>query len=190
MSQFQARQPQPRYSAAPTKRNFQRPVQNPGSLPSLQPVPSKGPHPQTAVRTRSNIQAAGVGAVESAQLARAGDKNDPAKTKPRVEHKILFQTYFKSAGPRTYAAQVKEATNGNHYIVLTEAQRDKQTNELRKRTICVFSEDFEALSQLMGQTFAFLEANPLPDDFRKSRREFWSKRSGRTPQRSGQPRGK
>ena len=29
-----------------------------------------------------------------------------------VEHEILFQKFFKSVGPRTYAAQVKRAKNG------------------------------------------------------------------------------
>src|SRR4051812_35560996 len=44
-------------------------------------------------------------------------KSAPA-AKP--EQEILFQNYFKSVGPRTYAAQVKKAGNGNHFLVLTE----------------------------------------------------------------------
>ena len=53
--------------------------------------------------------------------------DQPAKPAPQ----IIFQKYFKSVGPRTYAAQVKVATNGNHFLVLTEGKRDEK-NELRK----------------------------------------------------------
>ena len=48
---------------------------------------------------------------------------------PKPEPKILFQQFFKSVGPRTYAAQVKQAANGNHFLVLTEGKRDDKTNE-------------------------------------------------------------
>ena len=51
---------------------------------------------------------------------------------PKPEPKILFQKFFKSIGPRTYAAQVKEAGNGNHFLVLTEGRRDEKTGEVRK----------------------------------------------------------
>ena len=54
----------------------------------------------------------------------------PKQDKP--EDVVLFQKWFKSVGPRTYAAQVKRAGNGNHFLVLTEGKRDPQTNELRK----------------------------------------------------------
>src|SRR5260370_157969 len=43
------------------------------------------------------------------------------------DHEILFQHWFKSVGPRTYAAQLKKAGNGNHYLVLTEGRRDDKT---------------------------------------------------------------
>ena len=46
-------------------------------------------------------------------------KADPQKSGARPEPRILYQTYFKSVGTRTYAAQVKEASNGNHFITLT-----------------------------------------------------------------------
>ena len=45
------------------------------------------------------------------------------------EHEIMFQNWFKSVGPRTYAAQVKKAKNGNHFLVLTEGKRDEKTGE-------------------------------------------------------------
>ena len=52
--------------------------------------------------------------------------------KGKSEGEILFQDYFKSVGPRTYAAQVKRAGNGNHFLVLTEGKRDDATGEVRK----------------------------------------------------------
>ncbi len=35
-----------------------------------------------------------------------------------AEQKILFQDYFKSVGTRTYAAQVKEASNGKPFRIV------------------------------------------------------------------------
>ena len=50
---------------------------------------------------------------------RPSNASRPNGDKP--EHEILFQQFFKSANPqRTYAAQLKRASNGNHYLVLTE----------------------------------------------------------------------
>src|SRR4051794_21557514 len=66
-----------------------------------------------------------------------------AKQRTDANHEILFQTYFKSANPRrTYAAQVKRATNKNHYLVLTEGKRDDKTQELRLTRLFLYSEDF------------------------------------------------
>jgi hypothetical protein len=48
------------------------------------------------------------------------------QSKPKAEPKIIHQTFFKSVGPRTYAAQIKEIANGNHLLVLTaQAKRQK-----------------------------------------------------------------
>src|ERR1700752_5232906 len=73
----------------------------------------------------------------------------PAIARKKAEPKTLFQQYFKSVGPRTYAAQVKEAGNGNHFIVLTEGRRDEKTDEVKKLRLFVFSEDFDAFKNLM-----------------------------------------
>src|SRR5689334_13186406 len=75
-----------------------------------------------------------------AASARSAFMKGPAGPKP--EPKILSQKYFKSVGPRTYAAQLMEAGNGNHYLVLTEGKRDEKTGEVRKSKLFVFSEDF------------------------------------------------
>jgi len=52
-------------------------------------------------------------------------KRGQPSEKPRPEPRIIHQTFFKSVGPRTYAAQVKELSNGNHLLALTEGRRDE-----------------------------------------------------------------
>jgi hypothetical protein len=102
------------------------------------------------------------------------------------EAKILFQNFFKSVGPRTYAAQLKEAGNGNHFLVLTEGKRDKKTAEVRKTRLFVFSEDFPAFFKLIHETAAFVQAHPVSEEVRQRQAEFWrnsQKRGRRKPGR-------
>jgi len=110
----------------------------------------------------------------------------------RPEPEIIFQKFFKSAGPRTYAAQVKRAGNGNHFLVLTEGKRDDKTGEVRKTKLFVFSEDFPAMFHMLRETAEFIKANPVPPEVREKRERFWARksngdRSGRTAQRPAQP---
>lgn len=95
---------------------------------------------------------------------------------PPGEQKILFQQFFKSVGPRTYAAQVKEANNGNHFLVLTEGKRDDATGEVRKTRLFVFSEDFAEFFDLLEQTARFIKAHPVPEEVEQRRRRFWAKK--------------
>ena len=102
---------------------------------------------------------------------------DPAARtapKPAAEHKILFQSFFKSVGPRTYAAQVKQAGNGNHFLVLTEGKRDEQTGEVRKTRLFVFSEDFPAFFDLVRQTASWVQQHPVPPEVAERQRKRWS----------------
>ena len=99
----------------------------------------------------------------------------------KSEPKILFQKYFHSVGPRTYAAQVKELANGNHLLVLTEGKRDKETGEARKIRLFIYGEDFTAFFRLLHETAGFIRANPLSDEIRKKRARFWAKKDGKTP---------
>ena len=85
------------------------------------------------------------------------------KSAPKPEPKILHQAFFKSVGTRTYAAQVKEAGNGNHFILLTEGKRDEKTGELRKTRLIVFSEDFPEFFKLLDQTHRFTQSHPVPE---------------------------
>ena len=105
----------------------------------------------------------------------AGPRGAAGSDKP--EHEILFQQYFKSVGPRTYAAQVKKANNGNHYLVLTEGKRDESTGEVRKTRLFVYSEDFVEFFKLLQSTAQFIRANPVPDEVKKKRDRYWAKQA-------------
>jgi hypothetical protein len=102
---------------------------------------------------------------------------------PKREPKILFQKYFKSVGPRTYAAQLMEAGNGNHYLVLTEGKRDDKTGEVRKTRLFVFSEDFAAFKAMLGEMFTYIQSHPVPDEVRRKREKFWAKQRGKEAER-------
>jgi hypothetical protein len=98
-------------------------------------------------------------------------------TQPKAEHRILCQKFFKSVGPRTYAAQIKEAGNGNHFLVLTEGKRDEKTGEVRKTRLFIFSEDFDAFFKMIQETNQFTRTNPVPDSIRNRRQKFWAKQN-------------
>src|SRR5262249_62132272 len=104
---------------------------------------------------------------DTAPAVRANGKSHapPAhghRASAKSEAKILFQKYFKSVGPRTYAAQLKEAGNGNHFLVLTEGKRDPETNEVKKLKLFVYSEDFPAYFRMLHETAQFIKAHPVP----------------------------
>ena len=95
---------------------------------------------------------------------------------PKAEPKILFQKFFKSIGPRTYAAQLKEAANGNHFLVLTEGKRDDKTSEVKKTKLLVFSEDFTEFFRMLHETVQFIKANPVSAEVKQRRQKFWAKK--------------
>lgn len=113
----------------------------------------------------------------SAPASDRSARSNPASGPDKPEHEILFQQYFKSIGPRTYAAQVKRANNGNHYLVLTEGKRDESTGEVRKTRLFVFSEDFVEFFKLLQSTAQFIKGNPVPDEVKKKRDRFWAKQA-------------
>src|SRR5438045_222786 len=94
-------------------------------------------------------------------------------TKHAADHKILFQKYFKSIGPRTYAVQIKEAHNGNQYIVLTEGKRDLETNEVRKTRLFIYSEDFHAYFRMLHETAQFIKTHPVAEHIKVRRQRYW-----------------
>ena len=98
--------------------------------------------------------------------------------RPKAEdHEILFQKFFKSVGPRTYAAQVKRAVNGNHYLVLMEGKRDEKTGEVRKTRLFIYSEDFVEFFRLVKSTAEFIKVNPVPEEVRTKREKFWRRQN-------------
>jgi hypothetical protein len=107
----------------------------------------------------------------------AAAPSNGAKNGTKPEPKILFQKYFKSVGPRTYAAQVKELANGNHLLVLTEGKRDPESGDVRKTRLFVFGEDILAFFRLLHETAGFIRANPLPEEVKKRREKFWAKKN-------------
>ena len=104
-------------------------------------------------------------------------RSGKAPAGPKAEHEILFQQYFKSVGPRTYAAQVKRASNGNHYLVLTEGKRDEATGDVRKMRLFLYSEDFAEFFKMLQATAVFIRNNPVPDEVKKRRDKFWTRKA-------------
>src|SRR5256714_9475424 len=102
---------------------------------------------------------------------------DGTKLGPKPEAKILFQKFFKSVGPRTYAAQVKEAGNGNHFLVLTEGRRDEKTAEVRKTRLFIFSEDFDEFFGMFREAEKFIRANPISEEIKQRRQSFRAKQT-------------
>jgi hypothetical protein len=112
---------------------------------------------------------------------RPAPKSDqPAKK----EHDILFQKFFKSVGPRTYAAQVKRASNGNHYLVLMEGKRDEKSAEVRKTRLFIYSEDFVEFFRLVKSTAEFIRDHPVPEEVRRKQEKRWAKQAGNAPRRN------
>lgn len=124
---------------------------------------SAAPQPQVRAGARSPSRASSPSASASAS---------------RPEPKILFQTFVKSVGPRTYVSQVKESSNGNHFLVLTEGKRDEKTDEVRKTRLFIFSEDFGPFFRMLHETAQFIKANPVPEEVRKKRQAYWSRQAG------------
>src|SRR4051812_37266166 len=177
--------PPPKFPPPPPPQN--PPPQTPGENPPLtpppppsaRPAPNDPPFPPRNNPPRSN----GVGNPRS----NPRPPHPGTRSQDKSDHEILFQQFFKSVGPRTYAAQVKQANNGNHYLVLTEGKRDEKTGDLRKSCLYVYSEDFVAFFQLVKETSLFIKANPLPPEVKAKRNRFWSKQDKGGPRTSHQP---
>ena len=121
-----------------------------------------------------------------ARPANGNSRSGPAKTeKPEAE--ILFQKYFKSVGPRTYAAQIKKAGNGNHFLVLTEGKRDDKTGDVRKTRLFIYSEDFAAYFRMLHETAKFIRKNPVSEQVRQKRERFWAKQGAGAPEEAPRP---
>jgi len=137
---------------------------------SVGPSRGKSPAPSTSRQVvRRAVKAPAAAAAHS-------PTNGNAQKKVKPEPKVLFQKFFKSIGPRTYGAQVKELSNGNHLLVLGEGKRDEQTGEVHKSRLFIYGEDFTAFFRMLHETATFIRANPLSEEFRKRREKFWARK--------------
>src|SRR5689334_14102317 len=132
------------------------------------PSASRSGTPGAAASAARNGTPANGRQIPAAAAGSAGSKG--------AEPKILFQKYFKSIGPRTYAAQLKEAGNGNHFLVLTEGKRDPVTNEVKKLKLFVYSEDFNAFFRMLHDTAQFIKAHPVSPEIKMRRMRYWAKK--------------
>ena len=140
------------------------------------PRSTNGYRRQYAKRASNNVRPSGV----------SGNRDPERKPDP-----ILFQHYFKSIGPRTYAVQIKRAQNQNPYLVITEGKRDEKSGEIRKTRVFVYGEDFDSFIELLRHAAMWIRQHPVSDEFKQKRRQFWQKRqrggSGRASPAWGEP---
>ena len=158
-------------------------VRRPGKsfAPRSAPPRAAAARPGQSVRpARSERAPAPAPAAPASASAAPAPPGAPTK-KGGDEHPILFQKFFKSTNPqRTYAAQIKRSTNGNHYLVLTEGKRDESTGEVRKTRLFIFSEDFKDLFAMLQATAVFIRQNPVPEEIKQKRQRFWAKKNAET----------
>ena len=154
---------------APTRRKF---------APSPRPVASS--RPASPVAPAARTPGAGLRSAPASGGATATATASPRAAGPsqKPDHEILFQKYFKSVGPRTYAAQLKRANNGNEYLVLTEGKREDKTGDVRKTRVFVYSEDFVAFFRMLHETAQYIREHPVSDDVRQRRERHWAKQNG------------
>jgi hypothetical protein len=124
----------------------------------------------------------------------------PGSKAASEEHEILFQKWFKSVGPRTYAAQLKKARNGNHYLALTEGRRDEATGEVRKTRLFIYSEDFIEFFKMLHEAAVFVREHPVSPEVKKRQDRHWAKQAAANgksdkpgtdaPPKEGRPPGK
>jgi hypothetical protein len=147
---------------------------------------AKGPANRPPEPRKTGFRSPAPGGPISSRSSSGAPERGPT---PRPEPEILFQKYFKSVGPRTYAAQLKKAGNGNHFLVLTEGKRDEKTAEIRKTKLFVFSEDFVPFFRMLHETAQFIRDNPVPDEIRQKRERYWARQpaEGKPPARMPQP---
>jgi len=154
--------------ATPVRRTVAKPV-----MVDRRPAPKNGTPTNGNSPTNGNAPAHG-----------NAKTNGNSKVNGKPEPKVLFQKFFKSVGPRTYATQIKELSNGNHLLVITEGKRDEETGEVRKTRVFVYGEDFTAFFRLLHETAAFIRANPLSEEVRHKRDRFWAKKAKANGRRS------
>ena len=154
---------------APTRTHQTGPHQT-GTLQTR--PPSSGPFPY-----RPNSSRPGANGLGSSAAGPSPRTNGKPASGDAAPDKILFQSYFKSVGPRTYASQVKLLKNDNHMLVLTVGRPNPDGGEPLKSRFIVFAEDFVPFFRLLQETAQFIKAHPLPEKIRLRRQRFWEKQA-------------
>jgi hypothetical protein len=153
-----------------------RPTASPARLAASHAATPSAPHSAANGKHVAPANGTSSSGMSSNGSAVNGTTKHAAKSESKPEAKILFQKYFKSVGPRTYAAQLKEAGNGNHFLVLTEAKRDFQTSDVKKLKLYISSEDFAAYFRMLHETAQFIKAHPVAPEMKMKRMRHWAKK--------------
>lgn len=161
-------------TVCPPERQTRKPA-----APSPSPVPTSAPASQSP-----SPPGATTGVLKPASIQ---PKPHEIVHLPSTDPETLFQAYFKSIGPRRYAAQLQRASNGNHYLVLTESKPDKETKELRRTKLYIYSEDFDAFFNLMRHAFHGTKEHPVPANIAAKQQAYWKNPRG-NKKRGGPPR--
>jgi hypothetical protein len=118
--------------------------QAPAARPSFPPPRSRPPRVSSA------------GSVRRAGAARAATGGE-ARSRDPVPAVLQVRNPQK-----TYAAQLKRANNGNHFLVLTEGKRDESTGEVRKTRRLRLQRRLRRFFKLLQAAAQFISANPVP----------------------------
>jgi hypothetical protein len=70
--------------------------------------------------------------------------------------------------------QVSRARNDNQFITLIEGRRDRETNEVKKTKLLVFSEDYVEFFRMMHELALWVREHPLSEEFREKRKQYWA----------------
>jgi Protein of unknown function (DUF3276) len=165
----------PPTTASTTSRPGGPPYRGGNALPH-RPTPPRQADPSRHAATPGQASSPAAQARQGGgRLGPSSSRGGTGKRPPGPPDPILFQQWFRSVGPRTYAAQIKKARNQNQYLVLTEGKRDGKTNDVRKISLYVYSEDFPEFLRLLDEVRQYIQANPMPEHLSRKRLEFWKK---------------
>lgn len=156
-------------------------VSSSGKTPSRPPTQRNAPLAERSAPAQQHSASNGQQNARVGQSRRTnrGGKGTWQSDAQKDPDPILFQTYFKSVGPRTYATQLKRAPNGNQYLVFTEGKRDSVTGEVRKTRLYLYSEDFANFFKMLKETAQYLRENPVPAEIVQKRSRYWEKQKSK-----------
>ena len=97
----------------------------------------------------------------------------------------LHDWKLKSVGSRTYFFDLKEASNGNTFLQITESRpRGEGEDGFEQSRLFVFSEDYESFFKSLGDVYRHLKAHPEQMS-PPGRRQDEQRRRGSAPAAAG-----